>query len=981
MASVYTKRLVVLMLFCFGCIALACGGGGSSTSTTSGTYSRSPGMSAYLSALEGDYRQNIVDRDGVYGDELGGAAPPTSQATADDTGSALKVFEPDLYTVVNDLLFAVNTYRGLMIIDISDPENLEIAGTLPFRGSPRNMFVKGTNLFVVLDDYITNTDNNPVRSSALIKVDFSTAVSPEMDGVVTFDGTIADCRMAGDAVYVVTSATPYYGPVFATDRESNETFWGVKLSSVNTLNMTVAKTANIAGYVSAIQGGENKLVLAASDYNTDGTTLYFYDISSSTGQFTSLGTFSVEGWVADKFKLHFENGFCFAISHSWADGGLSYFSTIEWTGNTPSRAARLTLARGEQQFASRFDTGVCYLVTFEQIDPLWIIDLSTPRTPVIAGELELPGWSIYLEPDGERLIAVGYDSPETRRVQASLFDVSDLEDPTLISQVVLGDEYGWTPIDGDDKAFTFLQDEGLLVVPVIGYGNAFRFGYAQHARVSLISYNGTTLRKRGAFDIGDDFKRSFAHNDSLFAFTSVSLVAYDISDLDDPTLLDELTLVYNVLAVEPITNGFRRVTSDSASVSFEVISGTDPNAEPTSTLKFKGASYFAFFNNGNYAYLLLNEYGEDYDSYTAIYVINASTNPPVQVGKLKVESSFSTPWYFNMPIGMAYYPAWGDVIQVKGDLLALRTSQFYGIMEPSYNLDRAPSPQEPTDNLLLIDLSTPATPAVSARIGLPYGASEPYVANGLIYLSYFASHGRDDFDNYTCRHYVVVVDPTNRANPTVSDPINTPGRIVGVSGNTLFCLEGIYKSRDSFSRLFNAANITEGKAVLLDSLEVPDKLWNITIGSDGKLAAGITCPNYYYFYDYGYGYAYAEGDTGVVFSNGPVRDGDDVAGGSNSDETLVSKLYVLDISKPNDLKTLFTTDMTSYWAEIVQVTEPYLFIMTDWQMLNAYEIVNSRLVARDSSSCGYYSNSIEVLGTNAYLPGGYFGVVVLNLGN
>ena len=42
--------------------------------------------------------------------------------------------------------------------------------------------------------------------------------------------------------------------------------------------------------------------------------------------------------------------------------------------------------------------------TYERIDLLWIVDLSDPREPVIKGELEVPGWSTYIQPLGDRLL-------------------------------------------------------------------------------------------------------------------------------------------------------------------------------------------------------------------------------------------------------------------------------------------------------------------------------------------------------------------------------------------------------------------------------------------------------------------------------------------------------------------------------------------------------------------------------------------------
>ena len=61
--------------------------------------------------------------------------------------------------------------------------------------------------------------------------------------------------------------------------------------------------------------------------------------------------------------------------------------------------------------SSRFIADRLYLVTFEQIDPLFVISLTDPKFPKILGELKIPGYSTYLHPyDSDRLIGLGYDT-------------------------------------------------------------------------------------------------------------------------------------------------------------------------------------------------------------------------------------------------------------------------------------------------------------------------------------------------------------------------------------------------------------------------------------------------------------------------------------------------------------------------------------------------------------------------------------------
>jgi hypothetical protein len=113
-----------------------------------------------------------------------------------------------------------------------------------------------------------------------------------------------------------------------------------------------------------------------------------------------------------------------------------------------------------------------FVVTFEQIDPLYTLDLSTPERPRVAGELKIPGYSAYLHPVGENLL-LGVGQDVKRRVptglQLSLFDVSDLAAPRRVAvRTVAGDAY--SDAEWDHHAFLYWPATGLTVLPLELYG-------------------------------------------------------------------------------------------------------------------------------------------------------------------------------------------------------------------------------------------------------------------------------------------------------------------------------------------------------------------------------------------------------------------------------------------------------------------------------------------------------------------------------
>ena len=69
------------------------------------------------------------------------------------------------------------------------------------------------------------------------------------------------------------------------------------------------------------------------------------------------------------------------------------------------------LAQNENLYSVRFMGDRGYLVTFHQTDPFFVIDLSNPEAPKVAGELKIPGYSSFLQPyDENHVIGLGAET-------------------------------------------------------------------------------------------------------------------------------------------------------------------------------------------------------------------------------------------------------------------------------------------------------------------------------------------------------------------------------------------------------------------------------------------------------------------------------------------------------------------------------------------------------------------------------------------
>ncbi len=193
-----------------------------------------------------------------------------------------------------------------------------------------------------------------------------------------------------------------------------------------------------------------------------------------------LASGEVPGFLLNQFAMSEHNGLLRVASTEFnvfnpdpAERRGSSVSVLRDDGQGQLRTVGQVrgIAPGERIFAARFLADTGFLVTFEQVDPLFTLDLSDPTRPRLVGELEMPGFSAYLHPLGDRhLLAVGRGEDsrgQLTEMAVNVFDVADLAAPKLVFQYLLprGDgEWSWSEALWDHHAFTF--HNGVLSVPL-----------------------------------------------------------------------------------------------------------------------------------------------------------------------------------------------------------------------------------------------------------------------------------------------------------------------------------------------------------------------------------------------------------------------------------------------------------------------------------------------------------------------------------
>ncbi len=215
------------------------------------------------------------------------------------------------------------------------------------------------------------------------------------------------------------------------------------------------------------------------------------------------------------------------------------------------------LAPGERIYSVRFIADKGYMVTFRQIDPLFVIDLSSPENPKVLGYLKIVGVSDYLHPyDENHLIGVGRDATEEGRMlgmKLSLFDVSDVANPKEISKYIIGKRGTDSEALRDHKAFLFSRDKNLLVIPVRvaeeGKYNAFQGAYVFNLDLS----NGFVLKGKTThtealpetpekeyyyYDYSREIRRSLYIDNVLYTISQKMIKMNDLENLNEINKID-----------------------------------------------------------------------------------------------------------------------------------------------------------------------------------------------------------------------------------------------------------------------------------------------------------------------------------------------------------------------------------------------------------------------------------------------------------
>ncbi len=508
------------------------------------------------------------------------------------------VDEADIVKTDGEYIYYVTAGR----VYIVEAKDLEIKSIIDYSNnekevySPNEIYIYGDKL-IVLGNYYEYSINNAredgeeVSDYASIKddvfakaivYDISNKENPIIIREVGLEGNYINSRMIGENIYFISIKTPIYYTQIKDDEllpiihdtariektkkiECTDIAYFKDTNNYNFMlvggfNINNNDEVNIESFFGAsdeIYASENNLYLTQIlygehySYNNCKTIIYKFNLSNSHIELQCKG--EVNGYLNNQFSMDEYEG-NLRIATTVYKENIEEDRTIIIEDEITSNELVIldkdlkeigkieNLAEGEQIYAVRFMGKVGYIVTFEEIDPLFVIDLADPTNPKLKGELKIPGYSSYLHPyDETHIIGIGYNTKSNGyggitndNIKVSMFDVTNLEDPKEIFNIDVGKDYAYSDIGYNHKVLFYNKNKDLIGFPLTYRGDSYKDD--KNGFIILkIDIENNKFEKYGEIlqeiDYRTNLERVIYIKDMLYTLSETEIISYDLNTI------------------------------------------------------------------------------------------------------------------------------------------------------------------------------------------------------------------------------------------------------------------------------------------------------------------------------------------------------------------------------------------------------------------------------------------------------------------
>jgi hypothetical protein len=604
----------------------ACGGGGGNPSGTQRITGQTdfasaplPGSGAAHSA-GGAANAGTAAGGSSSGSSSGGAVPTTGGSTT----VARTVQETDIYRVDGNYLYYLNSYRGLMVFDVTNVDQPKLVGRSPIFGDPQEMIVSnGIAVVVVGDWYGTMSDGTPFHGSIARGLDCTDPSNIKDVGDAYLGGYVQDTRVVGNVLYTVAQdygweygweygwgGYYYYGGYgvggggVATPAGGSSGGGGVsgnpgptvKVASINFANGVVQKVGEqtFNGYGGIFNVTPVAIMLANqhqpdpnAPYNAPGLTdLQYIDISDPNGGIKLRGSITINGWLNGwgpdngRWNLDFtDSTYAHAIGCSSEYCGTNdtyLLTTVDFSNpDAPAVASTLPISNLGWSAAARFDVAVTggysrmYLSPADGYSstgqtPFSIYDLSDPKAPKLAGSTTLDGQIWLFIPNQQQLFALGNTYTPSGPYDTSLVEVQYVDVTNAAAPQVLGATQfgnGWAWSPASGTFKAFVIN-ATQGLAVVPFSGWNDTSESYFNGVQLVSFSPTALTSSGTARTKGWVERGIFVKNRLLSLSDQALSVVDYTNAASPQVITEMTLARNVVNAQPQGTTIAELSSD-----------------------------------------------------------------------------------------------------------------------------------------------------------------------------------------------------------------------------------------------------------------------------------------------------------------------------------------------------------------------------------------------------------------------------------
>lgn len=415
-------------------------------------------------------------------------------------------------------------------------ENLNIESTITFKDEtekrfyPDSLYINKNKLILLGTQYSYTTTTEETKDDDLIEYsvargnsnnmatakvyDISNKSEPKQVREVSADGNYTNSRMIGDNIYFISEKSIYYNVRIPDDelvplcKDTNSSvtekridctdiaYFNTNPSSnlytiIGGFNINSKKDATFETFYGAediTYSSENNLYIASTEYKdywinySIKTTIYKFSYEDSTVKLKS--NCEIDGSLNNQFSLDEYDG-KLRVATTIEDEKTSKNEIYVLDENLKEIGKIEDLALDEEIYSVRFIKNIGYVVTFKEIDPLFIIDFTDPTKPQVKGELKIPGYSSYLHPyDDTHIIGIGNNTKvnstggvQNTNMKMSMFDVSDLNNPKEIFNIDIGEGSTYSNLQYDHKTLFYNKTQSLIGFRINQSGKNYKNGY------------------------------------------------------------------------------------------------------------------------------------------------------------------------------------------------------------------------------------------------------------------------------------------------------------------------------------------------------------------------------------------------------------------------------------------------------------------------------------------------------------------------